>query len=109
MAAISTVVPDESLHAEQRTGDVLELYSDAVSVHTLFHEVVEGFASETGTKAEFPPSLKHVSRILEKTLLTPGDAHKVGTRHVCDVVRGMLEAPSIAKVIAVLVEMSQVG
>ena len=32
VAALSTVKPDESMHAEQRTGDIVELYLDATSV-----------------------------------------------------------------------------
>ena len=60
----------------------------------------------SGTKAAFPLGLKRVPRILEKTLLSPAGPEGSGAK-VCDVVRGMLEAASMARVVAVIAEMAR--
>ena len=76
----------------QQHSDVVDLYLSATRARGLF----ENFINKcTGVNIKCGP-LKKTSRILEKLLLTPRQSGQdLDASRICDIVRGMGEAPSV--------------
>ncbi|KAK7253887.1 hypothetical protein SO694_000028100 [Aureococcus anophagefferens] len=102
-AAVAKLTDLPGAGAKQRAGlDVVALYEDAARAKPGFDALVEEIAARVpAIELSLPAGLKSTARIVEKSLFRV-DAPPGTVDGVFDVVRGMLVAPSMAAVAAVV-------
>ena len=74
------------MRVEKQT-DIVEKYKDSVTIMTMFSQVFEKMAKETGGEYE-PAPLKHVFRALEKSAMQHEKSKRFDCSCVMDIVRG---------------------
>ena len=87
--------------ALQRSKDAVEIYTDAVGVHSLFTGVVQNKIGRANADAEVSVGpLKKMERVIEKSQLRPDEPGSAGT--VCDISRAMVVCDSMASATAIV-------